>query len=65
MIVARLGACKGQAGLRISTSPKYLVVDKADLQWKSLVAGKDMLAATTGSLAPSGVGYPFWNDVDG
>ena len=59
MIVARLGACKSKAGLRMQRPPKYLV-DLANLQWKILVVGKDILRATNGSLAPSGMSHPFW-----
>ena len=50
-MVARLGACKGRANLRMLMAFQYLV-DKANLQWKILVAGEDMLAAPCGSLAP-------------
>ena len=59
---AKLIVCKGKGGLWMPMPPKYLV-ERSNLQWKSLVASTDMLAATSGSLVPSGSSHPFWKDV--
>ena len=50
---------KKKASLRMPMPPKYLV-ERANLKWKILVAGVDMRAATSGSLAPSGISHPLW-----
>ena len=55
----KYSACKGKAGLWMPTLPKY-IVERANLQWKNFEARLDMLTATKGSLAPNGIGHPFW-----